>query len=171
MKRARLELDLLAPPRRPRWPGYVLLAASIAAATVTLDRYQQARLAIERIDAEAELIAASRPPAQKPRKRLDEKSAQAALRQLGLPWGGLIQALERAANEDVAVLQLQPEPDLRILRISAEARHRDAMFKYLRALAKTKGLTQVHLVSHEVQQDDPQRPIRFSARASFGAMQ
>jgi Tfp pilus assembly protein PilN len=171
MKRPRLELDLIARPRRPRWPGYVLLAASLVGAGAMLERYQDARQALERLDAVTDLVADSRPRERAPRKPLDEKSAQAAARQLGLPWAGLIETLERAATPDVAVLQLQPEAQQRIISISAEARHREAMFRYLRALTQAKGLAHVHLVNEQVQTDDPQTPIRFSVQASFGLMQ
>jgi Tfp pilus assembly protein PilN len=169
MKRARLELDLIAPPARRRWPGYVLLAVSVAATAGMFERYQSAGLAIQRLDA-ADLVAMRQRP-QAPRKALDEKSMQAALRQLALPWAGIIQAAERAASPDVGVLQLQPEPQQKLLRITAEARNRDAMFKYLRSLSRAQGFSRVHLLSHEVQLEDPQKPIRFSAQASFGAMQ
>jgi hypothetical protein len=58
-----------------------------------------------------------------------------------------------------------------VLRVSAEARDAAAMFRYLRALGEAKGLSEIHLVSHEVAQDDPQRPVRFAAQASFRSMQ
>jgi hypothetical protein len=58
-----------------------------------------------------------------------------------------------------------------MLRISAEARSQDAMVEYLRRLADGQGFAYVHLLSHEVQQDDPQHPIQFLAQASFKAMQ
>ena len=41
------------------------------------------------------------------------KSAQATVRQLALPWAQLIDALERAATREVAVLQLQPDAQQR----------------------------------------------------------
>jgi hypothetical protein len=44
------------------------------------------------------------------------------------------------------------------------------MFKYLRGLAGAKGLSEIHLVTHEVAQDDPQKPVRFAAQASFRSL-
>jgi Tfp pilus assembly protein PilN len=166
MKRARLELDLLAPPRRPRWPGYALLAAGALATAATLDRHHAAALELERLAAAAALLPAA-PARVAPRPPLDERSAQDALRQLALPWAQLIETVEHAAHPDVAVLQLQPEPRQGVLRITAEARHRQAMFAYLRALAKQEGLSNVHVVGDEVRKDHPQQPVRFSAQASF----
>ena len=53
-----------------------------------------------------------------------------------------------------------------MLRLTAEARNREAMFEYLRRLAQARGLAEVHLVSHQVQRDDPQRPIQFTVQAA-----
>jgi len=170
MSRPRLELDLIAAPRRARWPGCALLAVSLATALGVTDVYRRTSAAIERFDAAAALMAEPRTSSRPAKARLDGKSAETAVRQLTVPWGGLIQAVEGAASEHVALLHLQPEAGQRVLRIAAEARHREAMFEYLGALASAKGLTQVHLVKHQVQLDDPQRPIRFSVQASFKAM-
>ena len=76
-------------------------------------------------------------------------------------------AIEQAATKDVAILQLQPDADQRLLRLTAEARHRDAMFEYLRRLGAARELSNVVLVSHQVQQEDPQHPIQFSVQATL----
>jgi len=77
----------------------------------------------------------------------------------------LIGTLEQAATREVAILQLQPDAEQRLLRLSAEARDREAMFEYLRRLGAAPGLAEVHLVSHQVQLEDPQRPIQFAVQA------
>jgi len=46
-----------------------------------------------------------------------------------------------------------------VLRLTAEARSRERMFDYLRACPCARGPREVHLVSHQVQRDDPQQPI------------
>jgi Tfp pilus assembly protein PilN len=107
-----------------------------------------------------------------PRQRADEqaKEVDAVVRQLTLPWGPLIETVENAGSKDVAILQLQPEAQQRVLRITAEARSQDAMVDYLKRLSEARGFAQVHLLSHQVQQDDPNRPVQFAAQASFGGM-
>jgi hypothetical protein len=79
----------------------------------------------------------------------------------------VVQAIEQAAMREVAILQLQPDADTRSLKLVAEARQREAMFEYLRRLAAARGLSDVHIVSHQVQRDDPQRPIQFALQASM----
>jgi Tfp pilus assembly protein PilN len=104
-----------------------------------------------------------------PKERLEEqtKRAEAVVRELTLPWGALLRTLEEAAMRDVAILQLQPDAQQRLLKLTAEARSQKAMFEYLRRLAAAKTLGEAHLVSHQVQHDDPQRPIQFSVQATL----
>lgn len=173
MKPRRLELDFVAPPRRSRWIGYVLLAVSLLIAGDMVYRYRDAQLALQRFEAARGLLGIGQRPARAiPKERLDEqvKSAQAVIRQLTLPWAGLIETLEAAATPDVAILQLQPEAQQRVLRLTAEAAHLEAMLEYLRKLASIKGLAEVHLLSHQVREDDPQRPLQFTVQASFRGM-
>jgi len=70
----------------------------------------------------------------------------------------------------VALLQLEPEAQRRLLKVTAEARDRDAMFAYLRALAASGELGEVSLLRHQVQLYNPQKPIRFSLQASFAGL-
>jgi hypothetical protein len=73
--------------------------------------------------------------------------------------------VERASTRDVALLQLQPDAESRLLRLTAEARNREAMFEYVRRLGAAPGLADTHVVSHQVQRDDPLRPVQFSVQA------
>jgi Tfp pilus assembly protein PilN len=91
------------------------------------------------------------------------------VRQLALPWAALIEAIERAASRDVAILQLEPNAETHSVRLTAEARSREAMFEYLRRLGAARGLAEVHVVSHQVQRDEPQRPIKFAVQAALGS--
>ena len=95
------------------------------------------------------------------------KSAQATVRQLALPWPQLIDSLERAALKEVAVLHIQPDAQSRVVRVTASAAQERAMLEYLRRLGN--GFAEVHLLSHQIREDEPQRPIQFSVQASFRA--
>ena len=173
MKPRRLDLDHLAPLRRPRWPGYALLVVSLAVAAETTQRYRETQVELERHAATQGMLSVKRPaPPRASKQRLDEevKEVDAVMRQLTLPWGPLIESIENAGTQDVAILQLQPEAQQRVLRIIGEARTQDAMVDYLKRLADARGFAQVHLLSHQVQQDDPPRPEQFAAQASFGGM-
>jgi hypothetical protein len=147
-----------------------VLAAALAVAGWLAQDYREARLELTRLETAAGLVGPERRPARVlPKERLEAetKSAEAVVRELTLPWAGLIRSLEEAAMRDVAILQLQPDAHQRVLKLTAEARSREAMFQYLRRLGAAKSLGEAHLVSHQVQHDDPQRPIHFSVQATL----
>jgi hypothetical protein len=168
MSAARVELDYIAPARRARWPGVLVLAVSVALAGTLLSRQRDAQLEVLRLEATSGL-AQERPARAVPRERLDEetRAAEAVVRQLTVPWALLLGAIEQTATREVAILQLQPDAEQRLLRLTAEARSREAMFEYLRRLSAARGLAEVHLLSHQVQQNDPQHPIQFAVQAAI----
>jgi len=174
MSTQRVELDYIAPARRASWPGLLILGISIVMAGYLVTRYRDAQIEVVRLEAASGLIAPQRAAA-KPvtPARLEEeaRSAEAVVRQLTVPWASLIRTIEQAATKEVAILQLQPDAEQRMLRLTAEARSRDAMFDYLRRLSQARGLAEVHLVSHQVQRDDPQQPIQFAVQAAMRGLE
>ena len=172
MRHPRLELDHVAPPRRRRWLGVLILGVSLLACADLMLRYREALTELAVVRTETPVLSRTRAPRPALSRASVErdKSARAAVHQLALPWARLIAALEGAATPDIALLQLQPEAQSQVIRITAEARSTTAMFRYLRGLGQAPGLSQVHLLSHEVREDDSQRAVRFAAQASFRRM-
>jgi len=174
MKPRRLDLDHLASPPRPRWLGFLLLGVALVAAGEVAVQYKEAQLALERQESVQGMLNVQRPAAKAiPKARLDEqvKIAEGVVRQLTLPWGRLIETLETTGTKDIAILQVQPDAQQRVLRVTAEARNQEAMIDYLKRLSEVPGFGYVHLINHQVQQDHPQRPIQFAAQASFQGLQ
>jgi Tfp pilus assembly protein PilN len=167
MTMRRLQLDYVAPQRAPRAPGIVVLVVALAAAATLVERYRGVRSELERIETAQRLLGPQQSARPVPRARLEEeaKSVDAVLRQLALPWGAIIETVEGATTGDVAILQLQPDAQQRQLRLGAEARSQQAMLEYLRRLAAARGLADVHVVSHQVQMEDANRPIHFTVQA------
>lgn len=97
------------------------------------------------------------------------RDADRVARHLMLPWDGLFRALEETADERVALLALQPDPQKRELAISGEARDYEAILAFVTRLDARESLRDVHLVRHELREDDPQRPLFFSIVASWEA--
>jgi Tfp pilus assembly protein PilN len=164
----RLELDYVATPRARRWPGWVLLGCSLAFAGVLVERHLALEAELERFEA-ARPLATERParPASSQAIAEEAKNTETVVRQLGLPWASLIAGVEAASHPEVALLQLEPQAPQRVLRLAAEARDRDAMLEYLRRLSESGSLREAHLVSHQVQADDPRRPVQFTVQAAF----
>jgi len=146
-----------------------VLVLSLALAAWLTERYRDARVEVARLETQSGLIAPERPAKPIPREKIEEeaRNAEAVVRQLTLPWATLIGTIEQAATREVAILQLQPDADTRLLRLTAETRQRDAMFDFVRRLAASPGLADVHLVSHQVQREDPQHPVQFSIQANI----
>jgi hypothetical protein len=169
MKRFRVELDYVVPPQRPAWIGLLLLTVALGIAVDLVLRYRNARDAIGRAETTQGMLNTDRRATPIPMERLDEqvKVAESAVRQLTLPWATLIEVLEGTTTKDVAVLQVQPEAQQRLLRITAEARNYRAMLQYQSNLAAASVLDDVHLLNHQVQLDDPRRPLQFSIQATF----
>lgn len=166
----KLELDYIAAPSRRVWPGALLLAASLVLAGVLGVRYHDVQLELQRLETAGGLIDMERRPMRViPRERLEEetRSAEAVVRQLTLPWASLVATIEESATQNVAILQLQPDAQQRLLRLTAEARDQEAMLDYLRRLVAAPALADVHVVSHQVQSEDPRRPIQFAVQASL----
>lgn len=165
-----LELDYVAAPRRPRWIGLCVLAIGLLAAGALLTRYRDLHRDLAALEAAQGLLNVERRPARVlPKERLDEeaRAIDAVMRQLTVPWAQMIEAVEAASTPDVALLQVQPEAQQRTLRLTAEAKSREAMLRYLRRLGGSRALSEVHVVSHQVQLDNPARPVQFAVQASF----
>jgi hypothetical protein len=146
-----------------------VLAASLVLAGWLTERYRDARFEVARLETQSGLIAPERPAKPIPKEKLEEeaRSAEGVVRQLTLPWASIIGTIEQAATREVAILQLQPDAETRVLKLTAETRQRETMFDFVRRLGASQGLADVHLVSHQVQREDPQHPVQFSIQASI----
>jgi len=171
MKTARIELDYVAAPRSAVWPGIAVLCVSLAAAgQLALHQHAVHRdlAAVAAVQGARDLV---QPRAASKTADEDLKQAEAVVRQLTLPWSDIVRAIESASMREVGVLNMQPDAQQRVLKLTAEAKTREAMIEYVRRIAQTRGLSNVYIVNHQIQVDDPSRPIQFSVQASLGAPQ
>ena len=167
MTAPRVELDYVAPPRRPVWIGAVLLGvALVAAGDLALRRHavQGDLAALVAVQGARDMLPARSAPKG---NEEDMKQAESVVKQLTLPWSDIVRAVEAASMREVGVLNMQPDAQQRVLKLTAEAKSREAMLEYVRKIAQTKGLTNVYIVNHQVQTEDPLRPIKFAVQASL----
>lgn len=104
--------------------------------------------------------------------RIGEQQAgavNAAILQLNLPWRALHDAIGAATPPDIAMLALEPDARKRSMKITAEAKSSDAMIAYVEELKKQELFAGVLLTRHEINEQDPQHPIRFQIEAEWTA--
>lgn len=144
----------------------VLLAAAGAGADlVKRQRAHERQLAV--LQARAAVPAAAPPAAATPISETQAAAVNAAVMQLNLPWRALQDAVAAATPPGVALLALEPDARKRSLRISAEARTSDEMIDYVARLKREELFSDVALTHHEINDQDPNRPIRFELDAAW----
>jgi len=122
-----------------------------------------ARIAQVRAPSALQLAAARAPVA----SEAQATAINAAILQLNLPWGGLHDAIRAATPASVALLAVEPDAKRRVLRITAEARNSDDMLAYVERVADQEWFAGVALTRHEINEQDPNRPIRFQFDAQW----
>ena len=168
-----LDLDFRRQRPASPWAGWVLLAITLALITDLGISYYGVRKAIAQNEAR---LAKTERPADGARgaaalsKNIPPGElavAHETIQRLSMPWDDLFGALESAATDQVALLAIEPDPKSGMVAISAESKDYAAALSYVLELSRTRTLSQVHLVKHEVQENDPQRPVAFSVSASW----
>lgn len=95
------------------------------------------------------------------------ESANQIVSRLNTPWADLFSALETVYSDDAVLLGAEPDPVGRQVRLTAEARNTDSMLEFVRQLRASKVLGDAYVVSHAINQQDMQRPIRFSVASHW----
>lgn len=95
------------------------------------------------------------------------KHANEVLQQLSLPWGELFQAIESSSGKQVALLAMEPDAEKHVVKISGEAKNIAAVLDYIKMLAAQDVFSSVYLQSHQIQLQDPEKPVRFALLAAW----
>lgn len=158
----------------PGWAGWALLALAVllgadAAFTWFAGQTELAELraAVERPPAHTTLR--RRAAAQDdPTIAADLRFASRVLDDLALPWNELFQSLEGAQDERVALLSVRPDAHKGILQMTGEAKDYAAILTFITRLEESRVMSGVHLVNHEIREEDPQRPFFFTIAGTWG---
>ncbi|MGQ0651764.1 MAG: hypothetical protein ACT4P4_05785 [Betaproteobacteria bacterium] len=130
-------------------PGWVLLVLAVAfGAHAALSFF---RLKNEIAESEARLARSAVTRAEMARKAspMEPGAVREAVTSLSLPWTDLFRAIEGATSDEVALLAVEPDPTTGTVLISADTLSYLAALAYVRSLAASGALSQVHLVRHE----------------------
>jgi hypothetical protein len=97
------------------------------------------------------------------------KQATEVLRQLTLPWEDVFHAVEASTDRETTLLGLEPDMEKHLVNISCEAKNIAAMLNFAKRLEGQREFAGVYLQSHQIQEFDPDRPVRFSLVAFWRA--
>ena len=169
----RLDLDLYATRRAGKWAAPALLVLAAAFSADLAVSYHSARQEIRAAELQLARMERSKDGGAA-RRRARAQASPEEIRQgretylqLTTPWGELFATLERAAPDNAMLLAIEPDPRAGTVLISGAGRDYAAVLDYVARLQNEKLLSRVHLVRHEVRQDDPQRAAAFSVSASW----
>lgn len=145
----------------------VLAAATLAWQVLGLERQiADTAQAISQVRHEV----AAHTPAPRPPLLLSEAQVLAingTIGQLNTPWPALLDAFESVASAEVALLQIEPDKHRRLVRGVAEARDHQGMLDYLAALGSAAPFARALVSKQEINDRDPNRPLRFTFEAMF----
>lgn len=145
-----------------------LAAAALGWQMLARQRAFDAQLAALRVRANAPVAAPvqAQGPAISPTQAA---AVNAAVLQLNLPWRALHDAIGAATPPSIALLALEPDAHKRTMRITAEAKTSDDMIAYVEQLKQQELFDAVALTRHEINDQDPNKPIRFQLDAQWTA--
>lgn len=170
-----LELDFRREVRQARWAGVAVLVVGLAGAIVAgaeysqlTEEFAQAEASVRQSGASARRQTAAIPPSGDLQKvTLEIKRAGEVAYALKLPWNDLFASVEAANTPNVALLSIESDTGKRQVKLAAEAKDLESMLDYLRFLGTQRKLANVYLQSHQLQQQDPQHPVRFVLGADW----
>lgn len=177
MSNTRLQLEFSPQASKHSDASQVLLAAAIAvfsvlaiyAFKVSYDNSVKQR-ELTAMEAATRTVQRSSEPRQArtdPSELARVQYVRATSKNLAAPWADLLLAIENAPS-NVALLAVEPSAAKRTVSLTAEAAGPAEMINYLDKLQSDSHLSNVVLVSHQVQLQAPGTPVRFQLRASWG---
>jgi hypothetical protein len=175
---SRLAIDFA---KRSRWRisriGMALLAAGLAAGSAAGWQHYRLQQEAASLSARIEQLQAPKPVAtgggasiapttasMLPQAR---QAAARAIGQLNVPWSDLFDGIEAVSTADVAWIALEPDAEQQVLHATAEAKNPAAMIALVERLKRQPPFHAVQLTRHEINERDPNRPLRFQLDARW----
>lgn len=102
------------------------------------------------------------------RSAAQHKAWERLAAQLGMPWAVWLSQVQSVMPDAVALVAVEPDARLGRTRVQAEARDLDTLMRYAQSLAGLGPVTAVFPIRHEVNEQDPNRPVRMTLDVHFG---
>ena len=169
---ARLDFDFHARPARPGKLGIALALAGSVALGWAWTNLQAARATEAGLALRIAALEQARPrAAEKPATRAGTAAdaTQALVRsQLDFSWQPAFDALAAAHSSKIALVSLDAVQAKSHIKLVAEARQLADAVEFIEALQQQPGIRRAALTQHEVQSDDPEKPVRFNLLLELG---
>jgi hypothetical protein len=172
-----LRLDYQRNNKPVPWLGRGVLVAALASLALTGGYYQTLNQQIafweKKIDRDERLSShralASRPLSEQAAREqlLEVKEANQVVSQLSLPWNALFKAVETSGGQNIALLSMEPDLRKGTVKMSGEAKDLNALLSYVKRLSSHEVFGSVFLQNHQIQQEDPEKPLHFSLLAHW----
>ena len=165
-----LRIDFRRGSPTPRWVAPLLAAVAVVVAGDVGFSFMKAKQDYLKNE---KALAKLDPRSYKPARNASPEEialARETLQRLSTPWEKLFGALESAADEQVALLAIQPDPRAGTVVISGDSKDYLAALTYVLNLSRAEGLSRVQLAKHEMK-NDPQKTVAFSVSAQWSAKQ
>lgn len=163
---ARLDFDFHLRSARPGKLGIALALAGVVTLGWVWAQMQAARAGEAGLALQIAVLEQAQPAvAARPAIRVDtpEKTAQARIEsQLAYSWQPAFEALATAHSSKIALLALDAVQSKSQIKLMAEARQLSDAVEFIQSLQQQPGIRHVALTQHEVQADDPEKPVRFT---------
>lgn len=111
------------------------------------------------------------PLSESPWQHTQRMAAASVLAQLDIPWSALFHDLENAYDDKVTLISVEPDASRRDILITAEAADWSSMLNYSGQVRESENLRNAHITGHQVNLQDPQRPVRFTILAQWAGGQ
>jgi len=165
-----VRLDFVAPVHQAPLAGAPLCAIGLAATLALGLNFYQKLAERSRLDAALGAASPQRRSAPSPGSLKSAAETAAVARELDVPWTRLLAELEAASHDKagrVSLLNVEPDPAKRLVRITAEVRELPDALSFLQRLQKSTVLRYPMLESHERRKDDPEHPLRIKLAAEW----
>lgn len=163
---------------QPARPGLLSIALLVAGLMLGADAWWEdsaLRNQLEDVEsrlAQAKRIADRRDAGQRdsrPEKVFSAEEGRALRQAIGvisIDWERLYRSIDQATSEEISLLAIRPSAAGKSVQISGEARDMAAALAFVEALRR-EPLAHATLLSHQIKQNDPQRPIIFEIAATW----
>ena len=151
------------------WLSFVALLTGIVLATYIWQKYQtkHAELTVisnqlSQLDLQSQplkMSIATTPTVISAEKKLQIQTIVTALI---LPWNKLLQAIERADNKDIALLNFVPNTKSQQVILSGEGKDLQTVLSYVNQLQAQPVLEKVYLQKHTIDSSNVSKPVKFT---------